>query len=70
MFGPSWVHGRPRLGPIIAGAQVWALMGPWGAQISAHHRRGSSLGHGGPKVEPIIGGAHCWALMGPWEAQA
>ena len=27
-FGPSWAYGGPKLGPIMGGTQVWAIMGP------------------------------------------
>jgi hypothetical protein len=74
---PSWgalmsPHGGPKLGPIMGGAQVWALMGPWGAQTWAHHGRGLSLGPHGPMGGPNLGPSWAglkfrasWAHGGP-----
>ena len=55
-FGPSWTHGGTKLGPIMGGIHVWALMGgimgpswaglkfgPWGAQTWTHHGLGSDM---------------------------
>jgi hypothetical protein len=56
-MGPHEPMGRPKLRPIMGGAQVWVLRSQWGIQNWAHWR---------PKLEPIMGGAQEWALMGPW----
>jgi hypothetical protein len=78
-LGPSWemfkvvssrAHGEPKLGPIMGGAQVQDLMGPWGAETWAQHSRGSRLGvHkpiGCPNFGPSWAGLKFWPLMGQW----
>jgi hypothetical protein len=64
-FGPSWAHRVPKLRPIMGGAQVWALMGQWGAQTWAHHGRGSSLGPHGPMGGPNLGPSWAGLKFGP-----
>jgi hypothetical protein len=64
-FGPSWAYRVPKLRPIMGGAQVWALMGQWGAHTWAHHVRGSSLGPHGHMGGPILGPSWAGLKFGP-----